>query len=72
MPQTLAPVFRVNAFGPDGEKRHYYARTLYPTTPRAEVLIPLALNDPPGAWRVQVRNVDTGLQAEATVEVPAR
>ena len=72
LPRTWPSVFRVNVFGPDRLERYHYARTLYPAEPRAEVLIPLALNEPPGIWRVQTRHVDTGLRAEATVDVPAQ
>ena len=71
-PRTLPSVFRLNVFGPDRVERYHYARTLYPASPRAEALIPLALNDPQGAWRVRVRHVDTGLRDEATVRVPTQ
>ena len=72
VPAHGSHVIRVKVFGPDEKERHYYARTLYPTEPRGEVLIPSALSDTAGTWRVFVRHVDTGLQSVATVNIPER
>jgi len=65
--RDVRPVFRLNVFGPEGRRRHYYARTLFPEGPVAECAIPFATNDPPGKWRLEARDVASGVRAAATV-----
>jgi hypothetical protein len=64
-------VFRVSVTGPDGEDRHYYARTLCPEGLSAQTIIPFALNDPPGQWRITARDVLTGTRATTTITLEA-
>jgi hypothetical protein len=64
-----APIFRVNVVGPDGEDRHYYAKTLCPDGLEARTTIPFALDDAPGEWQVIARDVLTGTRATATVRL---
>lgn len=63
------PVLRVKVIGPDGEERHYYARTRYMDGLSTRVRIPFAFNDPPGVWRIVVRDILTGMQAEKAVRL---
>ncbi|MCX7599370.1 MAG: hypothetical protein N2512_10995 [Armatimonadetes bacterium] len=63
------PVLRVRVFGPDGEERLYYARTLMPAGLKGETTIPFALNDAPGAWKIIARDVLTGIRGETTVRL---
>jgi hypothetical protein len=67
----VQPVFRVNVIGPDGQDRHYYARTLSPDGLQASTTIPFALNDPPGKWQITARDVLTGTTATAVVRLEA-
>ena len=62
-------VIRVNVIGPDGEDRHYYARTLCPEGLEASCSIPFALNDTPGDWKIVARDVLTGTRASKTVRL---
>ncbi len=63
------PIFRINVIGPEGEDRHYYARTLCPEGLEASTVIPFALSDTPGEWRILARDVLTGTTATATVRL---
>lgn len=64
-------VFRVEVTPPGAEgPAAWYSRNVVAQGGRLEFEIPLALNDPPGTWRVEVRDVATGLRGEATVAVP--
>lgn len=66
------PVWRLNVIGPEGGNRPYYARTLYPEGLQASAAIPFALNDSPGKWLLVVRDILTGLQAKASVQLEAK
>jgi hypothetical protein len=46
-----------------------YSLNLVAREGRAEAEIPFALNDPPGRWRVVVRDVASGVRGESAVEV---
>ena len=60
----------ITLLGPDGEERKHYRRNVPTRAGAAEVAIPLALNDPPGNWRVAAREVATGTAAETAFELP--
>jgi hypothetical protein len=60
---------RIEAFGPDGKPRPACSTNVWIPAAGAEYEMPLALNDPPGAWRIRVTHVVTSLSAESTYEV---
>ena len=61
--------FHVEVFGPDKAERRHYAQNVAVVDGKGEAVIPLALNDAPGAWRITARDVATGVRAEATLTV---
>ncbi|MDD2707275.1 MAG: beta-galactosidase [Verrucomicrobiae bacterium] len=62
-------VARVEVMGPDGAPRPHYGANLTLKQGKAEGTIPLAINDSPGKWTIQVRDVATGLKTSRTVVV---
>jgi hypothetical protein len=62
-------LLRCHVFAPDGTFRPAYARNVKLEGSAAAFVLPLALNDPAGAWRVNVTDVVTGAAAEARVTV---
>ena len=63
-------VFRVEVTPPGAEgPAAWYSHNVVAQGGRLELGIPLALNDPPGTWRVAVRDVATGMRGVATVTV---
>jgi len=65
-------VLHVELLGPDGRARWHYARNLLAPDGQLDHTVPLALNDAPGQWRVRVRDVLTGTEAEAPFTLDAR
>jgi len=63
--------FHVRVFGPDKVERRHYVQNVAVVDGKGQALIPLALNDPVGIWRVTARDVATRLRAEATFAVQA-
>jgi len=59
-------VFRLEVYNPEGKIVDYYSGNYIAIEGKAEITIPLALNDPEGAWKVKVKDVETGVEAEAT------
>jgi hypothetical protein len=57
---------RCHVFGPDGAFLHVYARNVVSDGPSTFVL-PTALSDPPGAYRIRATDVLSGAEAEATL-----
>ncbi|NPV47043.1 MAG: hypothetical protein HPY69_08785 [Armatimonadetes bacterium] len=56
-------VLRLRVFGPDGKERPYYARNLRTGRGgRVEGTLHLAVDDPPGVWKLMARDVATGVQ----------
>ncbi len=53
------------------EPAFHYSRNVLARHGRMQVSIPLALNDPPGEWRIEVQDVATGMSATAQVKVSA-
>ena len=41
----------------------YYSGNYIAIEGKAEITIPLALNDPEGAWKIKVKDVETGAEA---------
>lgn len=68
VPQEDVPpgrhVIYVTVRGPDGEERHSLSRSYAAENGRLEASIPIVLNDPPGRWVVEARDVATGKRAE--------
>lgn len=62
-------VFHVDVFGPDGGLVRRYSGNLLAPSGDAAISLPLALNDPAGAWSVAVRDVLTGQMQKTTVKV---
>ena len=60
---------RVQAFGPDGQERTCYARNVALEGGAAVTYIPLALNDPPGKWRITARDVISGATGEGSFQL---
>lgn len=67
-PDVLS-VVRVEVAGPDGRPRPWYAANAVIRGATGQATVPLALNDPPGEWRLTARDVATGLTAQARVTV---
>jgi len=76
-----APVFRVvtsadarrilrwHVYGPDGALRPEYAQVTAEEGPEATFVLPSALSDPAGEYRVRVSDVLSGATAEATLRL---
>ena len=54
---------------PDGNMVRYLEQNLETKDGRASFTVPLALNEPPGKWALEVRDVATGVEASAAVTV---
>jgi len=59
---------RCHVFGPDGGFLHVYARNVVSDGP-ATFVLPTALSDPPGAYRIHATDVLSGATAEATLQL---
>ena len=60
---------RCHVFGPDGAFLPVYARNLLVEGGRWTFVLPTALDDPPGRWRVQCHRLLSGASADAEVEL---
>lgn len=60
-------VVQVKVFDPDGKLVRHYSGNATIRDGRAQFQIPFALNDAKGNWRVQVRDVISGLTAERAI-----
>ena len=58
-------VIRVEVIGPDGKPLPYYTRKMVVGTAGASGVVPLCLNEKPGAYRLVATEVATGLQGSA-------
>jgi hypothetical protein len=63
-------VVHVEVFDPAGRRVRYYSGNADLVGGTARFSIPFALNDIPGQWRVKVRDVISGLEANREVRVP--
>jgi len=64
-------VLRVTCFGPRGEPLPHYSRSVFAPAGSGSTWIPLAFNDPPGAYRIVVRDVLSGVESQVSVNVLA-
>lgn len=63
-------VLRLRVFGPEGRERPYYARNLRTGRGgRVEGTLHLAVDDPPGIWKLVARDVATGVQGTVVAVV---
>ena len=62
-------VFRLDVIGPDGLPRRGYSQNVVATSGTAKATVPFALNDPPGAWTLLVRDVASGASARRTLSL---
>jgi hypothetical protein len=60
---------RIEVFGPDGEKRPAYSTIAWIPAAGGEHVLPLALNDAEGAWRVRTTHVVSGVAGECAFRV---
>jgi hypothetical protein len=60
-------LLRCHVFGPDGAFLHVYARNLVTEGSAAAFVLPSALGDAPGAYRIRATDVLTGAHAETTL-----
>jgi len=64
-------VFRVEFTDPEGTSAKHYAANVTAPAGRAEYVLPLALNEMPGKWKLSARDVATGVSAEMSFVVHA-
>jgi hypothetical protein len=57
----------VEVFDPGGKPVRYYSGKVNVVHGAAQFLVPSALNDTPGRWRVRVRDVISGIRTEREV-----
>jgi hypothetical protein len=62
MPVDLA-VVRAEVIDPDGRPIHHYSSNLTVRDGKASLQIPFAISDTKGVWRIQARDVISGLTA---------
>jgi hypothetical protein len=60
---------RMEVIDPDGQTSTAYSQNLTVVAGSAEGVIPLALNDEPGRWRILLRDLTSGRKREARFEV---
>ena len=70
--RPAAHTFHVRVSGPDGAQRLHYACNLRAENGRATGELTFALDDAPGAWKIEARDVATGVTAETTIRLNAR
>lgn len=68
-PNTGRHWFRIEVFGPDGTERRHYAQNVAVVDGSGNALVPFALNDPTGEWRITARDVASGVRGEVRVKV---
>ena len=61
-------VVHLDVFDPAGKLVRYYSGNVTIRQGQANFPIPFALNDPKGTWRVQARDVVSGLTAKQAIE----
>jgi hypothetical protein len=62
-------LLRMTITDPTGNRMEHYSRTIVAPNGDGAAWVPLAFNDAPGKYRVAVRDVLTGVSAEAGVNV---
>jgi len=59
----------VSVIGPDNKERRHYAQNIAVVDGKGEAVIPVAMNDAPGTWKVQARDVASGVIGTAELRV---
>ncbi len=62
-------VLRLRVLGPDGKEREAYRQTVVAEAGRAEVSLPLALDDAAGTWTLSAQDVATGVTGTGRMAV---
>jgi hypothetical protein len=62
-------IYHVNVFNPQGTRLPHYTENLIASRGHARKLLPLALNDPAGEWKIRVRDAFTGETKELALAV---
>lgn len=68
---TVIHALEVEVIGPDNQSRRAYHHICLASQGIGRITIPLAVNDPPGQWRVRCQDVTSGAIAEAGFTVVA-
>jgi hypothetical protein len=68
---TARRILRVDVVDPPGRTVPYYSRNLLAPGGASSFVLPLALNDPPGPWRLRVTDLLSGQQATVELLVSA-
>jgi hypothetical protein len=68
-PATPRRVLRCHVFGPDGAFLPLYSRNLLVDGESADFVLPTALDDPPGSYRLKVTDILGGGAAEAAMDL---
>ena len=61
--------YRMEVVGPDGKPLPSLAQNLIAAKGQASADVPFALNDPKGIYTITVRDVASGVRAEATIRL---
>jgi hypothetical protein len=67
--QASQYVYHIDVTGPDGKPRLDYRMNFTFGPEGGRIHVPLALNDPSGAWTISIREAATGVTQEAKVQV---
>jgi len=70
-PDAPTSVYRVDVIGPDGQLISPYGGNLVAAGGHTSLLIPIAINDPPGTWRITLRDMVSGQTVDRTLTVLA-
>jgi hypothetical protein len=62
-------MLHLDVMTPAGALAQHYSRNVIAENGRATIAIPFAFNDPPGEWKIGVRDVATGVNASSTLSL---
>ncbi len=66
---ALTDIFHIDVVGPDGKPSFQYSGNLPAVQGTAEKVLPLALNDAPGKWTIEAKDLLSGRRHTAVIEV---
>jgi hypothetical protein len=66
---ALHDVFHIEVLGPDGKAVFQYSGNVLAPEGTAEKVLPFALNDPPGRWTIEAKDLLSGKEHTAVIEV---
>ena len=69
MPSSFRHVIHLDVFRPDGRKLKHYCQNLTLTNGTGNGVIPFALNDPKGNWRITAYDTATGMSNSKIINV---